>query len=160
MELVVLVGLQGSGKSTLYRERYAETHALVSKDLLRRGGNKDERQRRRIEEAFAAGRSVVVDNTNVRREDRARLLALARAHGARALCLYFPPDVRASLERNRRREGRARVPDVAIYTAAKRLEPPDRNEGFDELWLVRNREGLPFALEAPVRSPPPEKPGL
>jgi predicted kinase len=146
MELVVFVGLQGSGKSTLYRERYAGTHALVSKDLLRSGGNRDERQRRRIEEALGAGRSVVVDNTNVRREDRAKLLALARAHGARAVCVYFLPDLAASLERNRRREGRARVPDVALYAAAKRLEPPAAAEGFDEVLAARALEGGGFEV--------------
>lgn len=147
MELVVFVGLQGAGKSTFYRERFAATHELVSKDLLRAGKGRDERQRRRIEAALAAGRSVVVDNTNVRREDRLRLLALARAYGARALGVYFVPDVRASLERNRRREGKARVPDVAIHTAAKRLEPPDPGEGYDELVLVRALEGGGFAVE-------------
>lgn len=149
MELVIFVGLQGSGKSTFYRQRYAETHALVSKDLLRSGGNRDARQRRRIEEAFAAGKSVVVDNTNVRREDREGLVTLARAHGATVVCLYFPPDVRASLERNRRREGRARVPDVAIHATAKRLEPPTLAEGFDRLAVVRPLANHAFVLEAP-----------
>ena len=35
MELVILVGLPGSGKTTFYQSRFAETHAHVSKDLLR-----------------------------------------------------------------------------------------------------------------------------
>lgn len=146
MELVVFVGLQGSGKSTFYRERLAGTHVLVSKDLLRAGKNRDERQRRRIEEALAAGESVVVDNTNVRREDRAKLLAQARSHGARTACVYFVPDLRASLERNRRREGKARVPDVAIHAAAKRLEPPEPGEGFDRFETARALEGGGFEV--------------
>jgi alpha-D-ribose 1-methylphosphonate 5-triphosphate synthase subunit PhnL len=32
-ECVILVGLLGSGKSTLYRERFAGTHLHVSQDL-------------------------------------------------------------------------------------------------------------------------------
>jgi hypothetical protein len=45
--------------------------------------------------------------------------------------------VRECLARNARREGKARVPDVAIYATAKRLVPPTRVEGFDELMCVR-----------------------
>ena len=35
MEAVILCGLQGSGKTTLYRDRFIETHVRVSMDLLR-----------------------------------------------------------------------------------------------------------------------------
>ena len=35
MEAVVLCGLQGSGKTTLYRDRFLETHVRLSMDLLR-----------------------------------------------------------------------------------------------------------------------------
>ena len=42
-----------------------------------------------------------------------------------------------SLERNREREGRARVPDVAIYATRKKLAPPSYAEGFDMLYVVR-----------------------
>ena len=34
MEAIVLCGLQGSGKSTLYRERWRGSHVLVSMDEL------------------------------------------------------------------------------------------------------------------------------
>jgi hypothetical protein len=45
--------------------------------------------------------------------------------------------VSGSLERNREREGRARVPDVAIYVTSKKLTPPSYTEGFDTLHVVR-----------------------
>ena len=35
VQAVILCGLQGSGKTTLYRDRFLETHARVSMDLLR-----------------------------------------------------------------------------------------------------------------------------
>jgi len=35
------------------------------------------------------------------------------------------------------REGKARVPDVAIYATAKKLVAPSIEEGFDELLCVR-----------------------
>jgi predicted kinase len=133
-ELVVLIGLPGSGKSTLYRARYAATHALVSKDLLR--GDKSSRQRALVEEHLRAGRSVVVDNTNVTVEDRARLVAVARAHGARVVAIYLDAPADACLQRNAQRAGRARVPAVAIFAARKKLVPPTRDEGFDALEVI------------------------
>lgn len=33
----------------------------------------------------------------------------------------------------RERQGKARVPDVAIFTCANKLEPPVLEDGFDEL---------------------------
>ena len=34
MEAIVLCGVQGSGKTTLYRDRFAATHEHVSLDVL------------------------------------------------------------------------------------------------------------------------------
>ncbi len=45
MELIVLVGLQGSGKTTFYRERFAATHEHVSKDNFRNNSRPARRQR-------------------------------------------------------------------------------------------------------------------
>jgi hypothetical protein len=42
--------------------------------------------------------------------------------------------------RNRGREGSARVPDVAIFTKAKRMVIPTRDEGFDQLHRVSIRD--------------------
>src|SRR4051812_4647214 len=137
MELVIFIGLQGSGKSTFYRERFAQTHALVSKDLLRNNRLPENRQRQLIEKALADGRSVVVDNTNPTPPDRLPLVALGQAAGARVCGYFFASDLKGCLERNRRREGRARVPDVALYATAKRLLPPSYAEGFDQLYRVR-----------------------
>ena len=137
MEMVILIGLQGSGKSTFYRQRFAGTHTLVSKDLLRNNRNPARRQAQLIEEALRAGRSLVVDNTNATMEARTELVGLARAHGAKVLGYYFHAHVKQSLERNAQREGKARVPDVAIYATMKKLVRPSYEEGFDQLFYVR-----------------------
>jgi len=137
MELVILIGLQASGKSTFAAERFAATHVHVSKDRLRNNARPERRQRELVAEALAAGRSVVVDNTNPTAEDRAALIALGREYGARVVGYYFTSPVKGSLARNARREGRARVPDVAIFATRKRLAPPRYAEGFDALYAVR-----------------------
>ncbi|WP_242346000.1 AAA family ATPase [Anaeromyxobacter terrae] len=136
-DLVVLAGLQGAGKSSFHRARFAATHAHVSKDLFRSARDKGRRQRELVQAAAAAGLPVVIDDTNPRREDRAVLVELARALGMRPVLYWFPPDVRASLARNAGRSGRAQVPKVAIFATARRLEPPEATEGFAAVYEVR-----------------------
>jgi len=82
----------------------------------------------------------VVDNTNPSRAVRAPIIQTARHYGASVVAYYFETSAADALRRNRAREGRERVPDVAIFTVRKRLEPPDPDEGFDRIHLVRLRE--------------------
>ena len=35
MEAVILIGIQGSGKSTFYRERFFDTHVRINLDMLK-----------------------------------------------------------------------------------------------------------------------------
>jgi predicted kinase len=147
VELVILVGLQASGKSTFFRERFAATHEHVSKDLFRNNRNRNRRQRELVEAALGAGCPVVVDNTNPTVKERRLLIELGRQFGARIAGYFFESGVRECLARNARREGKARVPDVAIYATAKRLVHPSRVEGFDEILCVR-LNGSAFQVRA------------
>ena len=140
LECVILVGLPASGKSTFYRERFAATHDLVSKDAMRHNRQPQHRQEQLIDASLAAGRSVVVDNTNPSVSDRASIVTAARRRGAQVAGYFFPTDARDALRRNRAREGRARVPDVAIFATRKRLEAPSYDEGFDDLSIVTVNE--------------------
>ena len=130
--LIIFVGLPASGKSTYYFQHFAATHVHVSKDLLARGA----RQEPLIDKALAAGQSVVVDNTNPSPAVRAPLIALGRRHGARIVGYFFEVDVKTALMRNRQREGKARVPDVAMFVTRKKLVPPSYDEGFDEIHVI------------------------
>lgn len=141
MECVILIGLPAAGKSTFFRERFAATHDHVSKDLLRHNKRPQRRQEHLIAESLAAGRSVVVDNTNPSAGVRAPLIEIARHYGAEVVGYFFFTEAGEALRRNRAREGRDRVPDVAIFTVRKHLELPTRAEGFDRLYSVRMIEG-------------------
>jgi len=78
----------------------------------------------------------VVDNTNPSAADRAALMELARARNARVIGYFFDVSTRAAVARNAARSGREKVPNVAIFTVAKRLQPPTIAEGYDELFRV------------------------
>lgn len=146
-ELIVLVGLQASGKSTFYRTHFASTHLLVSKDLLRNSHRPALRQVQLIEQALAAGRSVVVDNTNPTVADRADLIALGRHFDSRVDGYYFASEMLHCLTRNESRTGRARVPDMALYVTMGRLVRPSYAEGFDSLFFVRLADEGAFIIE-------------
>lgn len=135
-ELVILIGLQASGKSTFYRTRLAATHGLVSKDLLRNNPRPARRQAQLIREALAGGRSVAVDNTNATVELRRELIELGREFGAVVTGYYFAAKVEECLVRNALREGKARVPEVGVFATLKSLARPSRAEGFDRLFHV------------------------
>lgn len=135
-DCVLLIGLPASGKTTFYHQRFGATHRHISKDLWPKSANKDSRQARELRDTLRAGQPVVVDNTNPSLADRQAVIAIARELGTRVIGYYFATTTREAVGRNRGREGRERVPDVAIFTTAKRLVVPTRDEGFDELYRV------------------------
>ena len=132
--LVVMMGVQGSGKSTFFTRYLAADYVRVNLDTLKTRN----RERLLIEECLVSGKSFAVDNTNPTRADRERYIPAARACGYRVIGYVMRTGVEHCLTRNRERAGKARVPDVAIYATARKLEWPSYGEGFDELYLVDN----------------------
>jgi predicted kinase len=144
-ELIVLIGIQGAGKTTFAVQRFTGTHVLISKDRSRNNRRPERRQQQLLVEALAAGQSVVVDNTNPSVAERGALIACACEAGARAIGYLFTSSLDACRTRNASRPPGARVPDVGIFATVKRFEPPSLSEGFDQLWRV---ETLPeFCFE-------------
>ena len=143
MEAVIFIGIQGSGKSTFYKEKFADTHVRINLDMLRTKN----REKILLEACLEAKIKFVVDKVNASREERARYINEARRFGFRVLGYYLRTDLMAALERNRRREGKARIPDKGLFDSLKRLEIPGYDEGFNELYYVWIDEGNRFVIE-------------
>ncbi|MBL8229378.1 MAG: AAA family ATPase [Bryobacterales bacterium] len=144
MELVLLTGIPASGKSTFCRERFYASHVRLNLDMLR--------TRRRewllVTACLAAKAPFVVDNTNLTRAERARYIEPAREAGFTVQGYLLQCAASDAVRRNAQREGKARVPNAAIFGASKRLELPDRSEGFLTLYSVRiDPESSRFVVE-------------
>jgi hypothetical protein len=146
MEAVLIVGLQASGKTTFYRDRFFRTHVRLSLDQLRTR----HREAILLRACLEAKQPFVVDNTNPTAAERARYLGPARAAGFRTIGYIFRPDVEGSLARNRERPPAERIPIPGVLGTAKRFETPTLDEGFDALWWVAIDPTSPgeFVVEA------------
>src|SRR5919109_2216314 len=122
LSLVVLVGASGSGKSTFARRHFATTEVLSS-DTCRGLVSDDENDQSATKAAFEvlhfiaskrleAGRLTVVDATNVQREARRPLVALARSHHVLSVAIVFDLPERLCVERNASRPDRGFGPHV------------------------------------------------
>jgi predicted kinase len=132
-QAVIFTGLQGSGKTTYFKEHFAETHEHVSRDILRTA----ESEAALVKECIRLGRSFVVDNTNTTRSVRAPLIKLAKAAGFEVHSYFFDIPVRTAIGRNNHRKDKRPIPVPAILRMAKHLEPPSLDEGFDEVRTIR-----------------------
>jgi predicted kinase len=131
-EAVIFVGVQGSGKTSFYRQRFSETHVRISLDLLRTR----EREQSLLAECLAAMRSFVVDNTNPLPADRARYIGRARAAGFRVLAYLFSASLQDAIRRNHQRDGKQRIPIPALAATFRKLQTPVLEEGFDAVYRV------------------------
>lgn len=133
MQAVLLIGAPGSGKSSFYQERFFSTHVRINLDMV-----KTRRRELLLVAACLEGKTrFVVDNTNVSREERLRYLPAVKEEGFIAVAYFFECSLDECLERNAMRRGKERVPDKGVRGRYQRLERPSRDEGFDELYVVR-----------------------
>jgi predicted kinase len=150
MQAIVLCGVQGSGKTTLYRERFLDTHVRVSMDLLRTR----HREAEFVKLCLETRQPFVVDNTNPTAAERARYVAPARAAGFTVIGYLVEVDPAEALGRNAERAGKARVPVSGVMGTAKRLQRPTLEEGFDELWHATAAPGGGWRIEPLLMTPP------
>lgn len=116
LSLVVLIGPSGSGKSTFASKCFLPTQ-IVSSDACRGMISDDENDQTVTAEAFdlvhtiirkrlALGRLTVVDATNVQKDARKPLIAIARQYHCLPVAVVFNFPEKVCIERNRQRQDR------------------------------------------------------
>ncbi|MGI8573022.1 MAG: polynucleotide kinase-phosphatase [Solirubrobacteraceae bacterium] len=154
LSLVVLVGASGSGKSTFAAKRFLPSEVLSS-DYCRGLVADDENDQSATNDAFeilhfiagkrmGRGRLTVVDATNVKREDRAKLIRLAREHHFLPVAIVLDLPEGLCQERNRARPERDFGPHV-IRNQVQHLRRGlrgMRKEGFRQVHLLDSPQAI------------------
>jgi predicted kinase len=133
MQLILFIGIQATGKSSFYKERFFRTHVRINLDMLKT------RHREGIlfRSCLEGKTRFVVDNTNLSAADRANYILPAKTAGYEVHGYFFESRVAEAKERNAARDGDERLPDSAIHGASGALQLPKYEEGFDKLFFVK-----------------------
>ena len=142
MQAVIFSGVQASGKTTFYAERYLATHLRIAMDLM---GTRH-RERRFLETCLETGQRFVVDNTNPSEAERAPYVQAALAARYEVVGCEFRTSADDALRRNERRARRARIPVAGLLGTYGRLEPLRAREGYARVLVVEIAERGGFAV--------------
>jgi len=132
MNMILFTGIQATGKSEFYKRNFYKTHIRINLDMLRTRN----REKILIEACLTTKQSFVVDNTNLTRDERKRYIDEAKNAGFKVIGYYFKSSISEAIERNEQREGKEKVPPVAIRGSHAKLELPSLAEGYNQLFYV------------------------
>ena len=160
-KVFLLSGPPGCGKSTWVREHMLGNDEWISRDNVRFSiVREDEEYFSHEDEVFDTFinyinqtledpnvENVFIDATHVNFKSRHNTLSRVRKNNISELnCVCFNIPVATCIKRNAGREGRARVPDVAIYNMFKSYNYPTKKENFTHVYEV-DEYGLTLEVE-------------
>lgn len=143
-QIILAVGLPGSGKSAYFAERDIQP---LSSDTLRLWLADDVTNQRYNRWVFQALRYLLrirlllgrpknyVDATNLTPQERRPYVRMAARYGYEVHALFFDVPLELCQERNLKR--RRNVPEEAMRRMAAKLVPPRLEEGFSRVRIVR-----------------------
>jgi len=143
MQIIIFIGIQASGKTSFYQDRFFNTHVRISLDLLKTR----HREQEFLDACFRTGQRFVVDNTNPTIEDRKRYIEPAKVAAFEIVGYYFESKIKTAVERNDKREGKQRIPVKGVLNTYHNLQIPSYDEGFDKLFFVRILPDKVFNVE-------------
>lgn len=132
MEAVIFCGLQASGKTTFYKQKFFDTHIRINLDMLRTR----HREKIMFQACLESKAKLVVDNTNTQRLEREQYILPAKEAQFKVLVYFFIPEVDGCVRRNASRVDKQPIPEKGIFGTKKQLQEPTFDEGFDELYHV------------------------
>lgn len=131
-EVIINVGLPGSGKST-FTENYIvpKNYIYVNQDTLKTKA----KCIKLVESSIKNGKSVVIDNVNINKEQRKVFIDIAKKYNLKIRCLHFTTSkdlcVHNAYFRNYITNGdRKIIPNIVFNILNKKFEEPEISEGF------------------------------
>lgn len=155
--LYMLIGLPGSGKSTIAKEQKYEIKGEVfSSNELRKElfGTLDPRPKdngklfdtmhSRIKECLLSGKDAIYDATNIKKRRRIAFLEKLKKVPCKKVCVVLVVPYEKCLEQNAKRaeQSLAEVPAEAIRNMYLEWEPPHKSEGWDEIRFLYQKGSM------------------
>lgn len=143
MEAIIFIGIQATGKSTFYKEKFFKTHLRINLDMLKTRRREDII----LEACIKAKQPFVVDNTNPSAEVRKKYIDKSKSAGFKVLGYYFQSTVDEAISRNEKRKGKEHIAPAGIRATYAKLEPPSIDEGFDSIFYISIGDGNRFIVQ-------------
>ena len=149
--MIMLIGLPGSGKSTVAQSIFIERDeerlkpTIHSSDSLRKELFGDEATQgdnnklfselhRRIKQDLIAGKDVIYDATNIKKNFRMQFLSEIKNISCTPICLCMMTLYETCLKNNEKRE--RKVPEEVIKRMQLNWQPPHYSEGFKDIKYI------------------------
>lgn len=132
--IIIMVGPQGSGKTSLSNKISINTGAVIlSKDLHGTKINK------LFKDHLSKGNNIIIDNTNPSADQRITYLqpAIDKGYYTTAIFMDIPKSYSTHLCHVRTALGKKYIPLIARHIYYKNLKIPSRNEGLQQIITVK-----------------------
>ena len=148
LKMIILIGLPGSGKSTLATK--LTDYSYVNQDLL--GNRRDcESAAKRF---LSQGKSVIIDRTNISKEQRRYFINIAKDFNAKVFCIILETPMVECIKRVKERKGHKTIPfgtpdskvEEIINKFSNTFEFPEWSEGYEARYVVNDNHDVSLII--------------
>lgn len=143
-KFIILVGLPASGKSTIRKTIFSSAIQVCPDDLIKYTKEEPWTPRTatmawKISDDFLCGlfenkaKTIVFDATMVSKKKRRKYINFAKQFDYEVYAIFCNTEKNICIERNSKRDLYRQVPQHILEDMSKRLEPPQKDEGFVEI---------------------------